>query len=115
MVAYLIYDSGCGVCTFSKRVVTTLDWRGRIEAVPIQDPRTTRLLAGMDEAEKWATFHLVRDGKAAGGGDGLLAIGGVLLNGRIPDLAAEMPILRRASARAYAFFASLRGAIQCET
>lgn len=114
MEAYLLYDADCGVCTFAKRVVTTFDLRKRIEAVPLQDPRTHRLLAGMKEDARWSTFHVVRGGKTASGGDGLLEIGGLLLNDRVPTLAAEIPLLRRASDRIYAFIAGLRGAIQCE-
>jgi len=114
MEAYLLYDADCGVCTFAKRVVTAFDWRGRIEAVPLHDQRTERLLAGMDEALRWSTFHVVRDGKTASGGNGLLEVGGLLLNDRIPALAAEIPFLRRASDRLYSFLADLRGAIQCE-
>ena len=114
MEAFLVYDADCGVCTFAKRVVTAFDWRGRIEAVPLQDPRIDRLLAEMDEETRWATFHVVRDGRTASGGDGLLEVGGLLLNDRIPRLAAEIPILRRTSARLYSFISDLRGAIQCE-
>jgi predicted DCC family thiol-disulfide oxidoreductase YuxK len=114
MEAYLLYDADCGVCTFAKRVVTAFDWRRRIEAVPLQDPRTDRLLAGMEEDARWATFHVVRGGRTASGGAGLIQIGGLLLNDRVPTLAAEIPILRRASDRIYAFIAGLRGAIQCE-
>jgi len=114
MEAYLLYDADCGVCTFAKRVVTAFDWRRRIEAVPLQDPRTDRLLAGMDEDARWASFHVVREGKTASGGDGLLEIGGLLLNDRVPSLAAEIPTLRRAIDSLYSFIAGLRGAIQCE-
>jgi predicted DCC family thiol-disulfide oxidoreductase YuxK len=114
MGAYLLYDSDCGVCTFAKRIVKAFDWRNRIEAVPLQDPRVGRLLAAMDEEARWATFHVVRNGRTASGGDGLLEVGGLLLNDRVPTLAAEIPILRRASDRLYLFIASLRGAIQCE-
>jgi len=114
MEAYLLYDADCGVCTFAKRVVTAFDWRRRIEAMALQDPRTEHLLAGMGEDARWATFHVVRDGRTASGGDGLLEVGGLLLNDRVPTLAAEIPILRRASDRLYLFIAGLRGAIQCE-
>ena len=114
MEAYLLYDADCGVCTFAKSVVTAFDWRRRIEAVALQDSRSDRLLAGMDEAARWSTFHVVRDGRTASGGDGLLEVGGLLLNDRVPTLAAEIPILQRASDRLYSFLAGLRGAIQCE-
>ena len=112
--AYMIYDADCGMCSFAKRVVMGLDVRRRIEAVPIQDPRAARLLEGLDEEARWSMFHVVRGDRRAGGGDGLLEVGGLLLSDRIPDLAVEMPVLRRASARLYAFLAGLRGAIQCE-
>lgn len=114
MEAYLLYDADCGVCDFAKRIVTAFDWRGRIEPVALQDPRADRLLAEMDQALRHSMFHVVRDGRAASGGDGLLAIGGLLLNDRVPTLAAEVPILRPVSGRLYSFLAGLRGAIQCE-
>jgi len=112
--AYLLYDADCGVCTFAKRLVTAFDRRRRIEAVPLQDPRTNRLLAGMDEDARWATFHVVRGGRTVSGGQGLLEVAGLLLNNRVPALAAEIPSLRRASDRLYVLLAGLRGAIQCE-
>ena len=114
MDAYLLYDADCGVCTFAKRIVTALDWRRRIEAVPLQDPRTDFLLAGMDEDARWATFHVVRGARTSSGGEGLLEVGGLLLNDRFPAMAVEIPSLRRAGDRVYAFLAGLRGAIECE-
>ncbi len=115
MDAYLVYDGGCGLCTLGKDLVKALDWRRRIRPVPLQDPESARLLAGMDEAQRWASFHVVADGRVASRGDGVLEVLGVLPMGRgIPRLAAEVPVLRRACGFVYSFFHSVRGALQCE-
>lgn len=114
MDGVLVYDGGCGVCTFAQRVVKALDWRGRIRPVRLQDPESARLLAAMDESARWSSFHFVADGKAASGGDGLLAMLGVLpIGGGIPRLAAAMPALRAASDRLYGLFHTVRDRLAC--
>lgn len=113
--AYLVYDGGCGLCTFGKNLAKALDRRRRIQPVPLQDPESARLLAGMEEAHRWSSFHFVADGRAASRGDGLLGVLGVLpMGGGIPRLAAEMPALRHASERVYSLFHGLRDSLQCE-
>jgi len=109
-----VYDADCRVCTAAKDVVKVLDLRGRIRPVPIQDPRSAGLLAAIDEERRRASFHVVVDGRTASRGDGLLEILGALPMGYgIPRLAADVPALRRASERVYAFFHGVRGALQC--
>ena len=112
--AYLVYDGGCGVCTFAKRIVMALDWRGRIRPVALQDPESARLLATMGESAHWSSFHFVANGKTASGGDGVLEMLGALpIGGGIPRLAAETPALRDASERLYDLIRTVRDRLAC--
>ena len=112
--AVLIYDGGCGLCAFGKNLVMALDWRRRIRPVALQDPESARFLAAMEEGQRWASFHVVADGKTASRGEGLLQVLGVLPIGRgIPRLAAEVPAFLTLSERAYSFFHALRDRLQC--
>jgi len=112
--AVLIYDGGCGLCAFGKNLVKALDWRRRIRPVPLKDPESARLLAGMEEAQRWSSFHFVADGKTACRGEGVLELLGVLPIGRgIPRLAAAMPALRRMTERGYGWMSALRDSLAC--
>ncbi len=114
MDAYLVYDGGCGICTFAASLVRAFDWRRRIRPVPLQDPEGQRLLAAMDDARRWSSFHLVADGRTASRGEGVLEVLGVLpIGAGIPRLVAEMPALRAASERLYSLLHALRGRLQC--
>lgn len=114
MDAYLVYDADCRLCALARAIAALLDWRGRLTAVPLRDPRSQALLAAIDEHERAAAFHVVSDGGTASGGAGLIAVAGLLPLGRgIPKLAGEMSLLRQACDRAYAFLASLRIALAC--
>ena len=114
MDAVLVYDGGCGPCTFGKDLVKALDWGGRIRPVPLQDPECAGLLAAMGEGGRWDSFHVVANGKTASRGDGVLELLGLLPLGRgIPHLAAEVPVLRAASERFYSLMYDVRNALQC--
>jgi predicted DCC family thiol-disulfide oxidoreductase YuxK len=57
--AVLLYDSDCGFCRWSVDKVLAWDRRQRLRALPVQDPEADRVLDGMDEAAKLASWHLV--------------------------------------------------------
>ncbi len=114
MRAVLVYDGGCGVCTFAASLVRALDWRRRIRPVPLQDPESAQLLPAMEDDALWDSFHFIADGKTASRGEGLLDVLGVLPMGAgIPRLAAGMPALRGASERVYSLLHAYRDRLQC--
>lgn len=109
-----MYDGACGPCRAAKSLVAALDWMRRIRAVPLQDPGAARLLAAIPESERWDSFHVVCGGATTSRGAGLIEVLGALpLGGGIPRLAAEAPVLRRVSERAYSLLAAVRGALEC--
>ncbi|MEK6851266.1 MAG: DCC1-like thiol-disulfide oxidoreductase family protein [Candidatus Thermoplasmatota archaeon] len=116
MDSILVYDGDCRVCRLAKDLLKVLDWRRRIRSVPLQDPESARLLAAVPEERRWTSFHLLRNGRAASRGEGVIQILGVLpFGGGIPRLAAETPLLRTMSERLYAVFHGVRDALRCAT
>jgi predicted DCC family thiol-disulfide oxidoreductase YuxK len=57
--AVLLYDADCGFCRWSTARILSWDRHRRIRAVALQDPESDRLLGGMDQATKMASWHLV--------------------------------------------------------
>ena len=100
-VPAVLYDADCGFCTW---VVDRLAARvapGTLEIVPLQAARADRLLDGrVDEAAKWASWHLVEpDGSLYSGGDAIPRALRHVKGGRtIGRLSARFP---RSTAAAY--------------
>lgn len=114
MDAVLVYDGDCRVCIAAKRFVKAFDWGRRIRTVPVQHSDATRLLANLDPDRRMSAFHVVVDGRTSSGGDGVLELLGVLsLGGGTLEFAADMPTLRRMSARMYAMLHRVRDRLQC--
>jgi predicted DCC family thiol-disulfide oxidoreductase YuxK len=68
----LLYDADCGVCTWLVARILAWDRRRRLRPVALQDPVADRLLGGMDEQAKMASWHLVgRDGSVTSAGAAL--------------------------------------------
>jgi predicted DCC family thiol-disulfide oxidoreductase YuxK len=78
--ATVLYDEDCGFCRWTLAKVLAWDRAGRLRPEPIQGPEGERLLAGMPEEERLASWHLV-------GPDGTLRSGGAAL----PPLLAMLP------------------------
>jgi predicted DCC family thiol-disulfide oxidoreductase YuxK len=57
--ATLLYDRDCGFCRWCLGKVLAWDRRRSLRAVSIQSPEGERLLAGMPESERLASWHLV--------------------------------------------------------
>jgi predicted DCC family thiol-disulfide oxidoreductase YuxK len=67
--AVLLYDADCGFCTWSTAKVLAWDRRRRLRPLALQDPEAERLLAGMREDERMASWHLVlEDGSVLSAG-----------------------------------------------
>ncbi|MDP9228196.1 MAG: DCC1-like thiol-disulfide oxidoreductase family protein [Actinomycetota bacterium] len=58
----VLYDRDCGFCRWSLSKLLAWDHRGRLRPVALQDPEAERLLAGMSEQERMASWHLVGPG-----------------------------------------------------
>ena len=107
METTVLYDRDCGFCNWSLRRVLSWDRHRRLRPVPIQSEEGARLLAGMDEAERLRSWHLVRpDGEVLSAG------------AAFPELVAQLPGARPlarltarfpgATERAYRFVADHR-------
>jgi predicted DCC family thiol-disulfide oxidoreductase YuxK len=105
--ATILYDRDCGFCRWCLGKVLAWDRRRALRPVALQSEEADRLLAGMPEEERFASWHLV-DGAAevrsAGAAfPGLLR----LLPGGAP-LAALTSRAPRATDRAYRWVAANR-------
>jgi hypothetical protein len=75
----LLYDAGCRFCRWAARLVVRADRRERLAVLPLDDPAAASLLAPVPEAERFASWRLVRrDGSLVGHG---------WIRGRLPDAA----------------------------
>ncbi len=67
--AVVLYDRDCGFCRWSLAQILAWDRAKRLRPVAIQSDEGQRLLAGMPEEERLASWHLVEPGgevKSAG-------------------------------------------------
>jgi len=95
------------VCRWSLAKVLAWDRRRALRPVALQDPEAARLLAGMGEDERMASWHLIgADGRVVSSGAALVPLGRLLPGGRpLAALAARFP---RAAERAYRLVADHR-------
>jgi predicted DCC family thiol-disulfide oxidoreductase YuxK len=103
----LLYDSDCGFCRWCLGKVLAWDRRHLLRPVAIQSEEAERLLAGMPEGERLASWHLVD-------GDGTVRSAGAAFPGLLrllpggPPLAALTARAPRANDRAYRWVAGNR-------
>ena len=57
--AVLLYDSDCGFCRWSVDKVLAWDRGARVRSMELQDPEADKLLGGMEEGAKMASWHPV--------------------------------------------------------
>ena len=76
----MLYDEDCGFCRWTLAKLLAWDRFGRLRPEPIQSPEGERLLAGMPEEERLASWHFV-------GPDRVLRSGGAA----IPALLEMLP------------------------
>jgi predicted DCC family thiol-disulfide oxidoreductase YuxK len=55
----ILYDRDCGFCRWCLGLILRWDAAGRLRPVALQDEEADRLLAGMPEDERAASWHLV--------------------------------------------------------
>ena len=105
-----MYDADCGVCRWSLAKVLAWDRRRALRPVALQDPEAARLLAGLDEDERMASWHLVGpDGRVVSGGAAFVPLGRLLPGAR--SLAALAERFPRGAERAYRLVADHRSAL----
>ena len=67
--AVVLYDEDCGFCRWSLAKVLAWDREGRIRPVPLQSEEADRLLPGMEQEQRMASWHLVtEDGRVSSAG-----------------------------------------------
>ena len=88
--ATVLYDEDCGFCRWALAKLLAWDRRGRLRPEPIQGLEGQRLLAGMPEDERLASWHLATpDGGLRSGGEALAPLLRMLPRGERPAEAAE--------------------------
>jgi predicted DCC family thiol-disulfide oxidoreductase YuxK len=109
--ATLLYDSDCGFCRWSLGKVLAWDRRGRVRPVSLQSKQAERLLAGMPEGERMASWHLVGDdGQVRSAGAGIAPLLRLLPGGApLAAAAARTPRLMEGGYRLIAGHRSLWG------
>lgn len=107
MSATLLYDSDCGFCRWCLGKVIAWDRRSSLRPVALQSEEAERLLAGMPEQERLASWHLVDgDGAVRSAGSAFPALFRLLPGGA--PLATLTMRLPRATDRAYRWVAGNR-------
>jgi predicted DCC family thiol-disulfide oxidoreductase YuxK len=103
----LLYDRDCGFCRWCLGKVLAWDRRRSIRPVAIQSEEADRLLAGMPEEERLASWHLVDgDGTARSAGAAFPGLFRLLPGGApLRALTSRAP---RATDRAYRWVAGNR-------
>jgi predicted DCC family thiol-disulfide oxidoreductase YuxK len=106
--AVVLYDADCGFCRWSLAKLLAWDRRDRLRPVAIQSREAESLLAGMDDEERMASWHLVpAEGDVRSAGAALEPLLRLLPGGRpFAAIAARAP---RLSARGYRRVAERRG------
>ena len=87
--AILLYDRDCGFCRTCAALVLAWDTRESLRPLGLQDPEADRLLAGMPQEERMASWHLV-------GGGGRVTSAGAAFVPLLDLLPAGAPLARLA-------------------
>lgn len=91
--AVILYDNDCGFCRWSLARILAWDRRGRLRAVPLQDPEADELLEGMEHERKMASWHIATpEGRVYSAGDAVPQLARLLPAGApIARLATAFP------------------------
>jgi predicted DCC family thiol-disulfide oxidoreductase YuxK len=104
--AVVLYDADCGFCRWAVDKVLAWDRAGKLRPEALQGPQADRLLRGLSEEAKMASWHLVIDGNVYSGGAVAAPLLRLLPGGRpLAPVAAAFPGL---SDRAYRLVARNR-------
>jgi predicted DCC family thiol-disulfide oxidoreductase YuxK len=105
--ATVLYDRDCGFCRWCLGKVLAWDRRGSLRPVAIQSGQAERLLAGMPESERLASWHLVEEDATVRSAGAAFPQLFRLLPGGSP-LAALTALIPDATDRAYRWVAGNR-------
>jgi predicted DCC family thiol-disulfide oxidoreductase YuxK len=83
--ATLLYDADCGFCRWSLARILAWDRRRALRPLPLQSEEAERILAGMPEGKRMASWHLL-------GPDGRLHSAGAALPGLLHLLPGGAPL-----------------------
>ncbi|MBO0839347.1 MAG: DUF393 domain-containing protein [Sciscionella sp.] len=84
MTGTLIFDGDCGFCTACRDLLTTLDRRGRINAVPLQRPGIAERIGCTTEQLLASVWWLDDDGERCSGAHAVNAALSAALGTRAP-------------------------------
>jgi predicted DCC family thiol-disulfide oxidoreductase YuxK len=104
--AVILYDADCGFCRWAVDKVLAWDRAGKLRPTAIQGPEADRLLRGLSNEERMASWHLVVDGNRYSGGAAAAPLLRLLPGGR--PLAPVVAAFPGASDRAYRLVARNR-------
>lgn len=108
--AAILYDRDCGFCRWATDKLLTWDRRRGLRPVALQDPEAERLLAGIPEDQRMASWHLVTpDGRVRSAGAAAAPLLRSLPGGR--PLAALAEGFPTATERLYSWVARHRGSL----
>ena len=62
--AVVFYDADCGFCRWAVDKLLAWDRAGRLRPAALQGPEADRLLPGLSEEARMASWHLVVDGRS---------------------------------------------------
>jgi predicted DCC family thiol-disulfide oxidoreductase YuxK len=106
----ILYDRDCGFCIWSLNRVLAWDRRRRLRPVAIQSDEGQRLLAGMDPADRLASWHLVApDGTVTSAGAAAEPLARLLPGAR--PLASLVRSFPGATERVYRWVSEHRGTL----
>lgn len=106
----VLYDDDCGVCQTLLAALLAADRRARLRPVALGDPEAAELLAGMTQAERMASWHLLSPtGERRSAGAALAPLLRLLPAGR--PAAAAAARLPWATERGYRWVAGHRAAL----
>ena len=107
--AVILYDADCGFCRWAVERLLAWDRAGRLRSATLQGPQADRLLGGMGEEAKMASWHLVIDENVYSGGAVAAPLLRLLPGGRrLAPCVAAFPHL---SDRAYRLVARKRDSL----
>ena len=104
--AVVFFDADCGFCRWAVDKLLAWDRAGRLRPAPLQGPEAERLLPGLSEETRMASWHLVLDGKVYSGGAAAAPLLRLLPGGR--PLAPVVAAFPGVSDRAYRLVARNR-------
>jgi predicted DCC family thiol-disulfide oxidoreductase YuxK len=104
--AVVFYDADCGFCRWAVDKVLAWDRAGKLRPAALQGPEADRLLRGLSDEEKMASWHLVVDGNRYSGGAAAAPLLRLLPGGR--PLASVVARFPQVSDRAYRYVARHR-------